>query len=659
MSSTVPGTNTPPISFPGIASGIDYNSIIQKLTTIALAPETRLNTQSASINAANLELIKINGLLGSVQSSLNALSQPNLFQTFSGTSSATNVATAAGIPGVPATPGTYVIQSVQTATSTQILSDTTVGHSERDLIGSPAAPSDSVALSTSYAAITPTNGSGSSGGKVTINGVTVGYDVTTQSLDTILANIQTAVRAAGDAGFSIGFVGATDTVQISDTNKPVSLGSANDSGNLLDVLRLTQAAVTNTPTSGTVTGTAGVGGINQATGLNAASGAGFKTPVTSGTITINGVTITIDATQNNLHDVLNNINASAAGVTASYNSSTGEISLVNKNSGPQSIVLGAGGDTSNFLAASGLTGGAAQTTIGSQAKVVLSTPGGATQTVYSSSNNVTTAIPGISLNLLSNTVQPFEVTVAQDNSQLVSAINTFVSAYNGAIGEINSATASPVVVTSNTPQLPGNTSAQQVAGGVLFNNADITSVKDQLVNFVGGLFQGTAGKRISLSSIGLQLDSSFTQIVSNPSTTPNSTGPVTTQQLNGTDGLLQPLDTTQLQNALQSDPTSVQSLFGGSQGFINQIGTYLTGVTGVPTNVSSGLLGNIPLVSILQGFENANTAEVQSIQEQITQITDSANAQADALRAEFVNSESQLAGYQALQQQLGSFFKGN
>ncbi len=33
--------------------------------------------------------------------------------------------------------------------------------------------------------------------------------------------------------------------------------------------------------------------------------------------------------------------------------------------------------------------------------------------------------------------------------------------------------------------------------------------------------------------------------------------------------------------------------------------------------------------------------------------------QADQLRAEFVQTETTLAGYQALQQQLGSFFKSS
>ncbi|MGZ3517919.1 MAG: flagellar filament capping protein FliD [Vulcanimicrobiaceae bacterium] len=663
-SSTVPGTNVPPISFPGIASGIDWNSIIQKLTSITTAPETQLNQQMATLNAANLELIKINGMLASVQSALTALSQPNMFQAFTGTSSAPNIATAQGITGVSATPGTYVIQSTQTATATQIVSDATVGHSERDNIG--AGPSDSsVPLSQSYAAITPSNGSGQ--GKVTVNGVTVTYDVTSQSLDTILSNIQSAVQASGDGTFTIGFVGATDTVQVSDSARPISLGASGDSGNLLDVLRLSQAQVNNTSTSGTVTGTAGVGGINQATTLNASNAAGFITPVTAGAITINGVSISVDPAKDNLADVLKRINNSGAGVTASYSSSTGQITLTNNNTGPQSIVLSTpatGG--SNFLSAAGLVGAGAQTTIGTQAKVALQNPSGTTTTVYSNSNNVTTAIPGIQLNLLSsNAGQPFEVTVSQDTSQLVSSLNTFVSAYNTAIGEINSATATPVVVSSQAAQLPGSSSAQSVAGGVLWNNADVNSIKDQLENMVAGLFQGANGKTISLSSIGLQLDTSYTAIVANNSSSTSSgassstSQPVTTQTQDGTDGLLQQLDVTRLQAALQNDPTSVQDLFSGAQGLINTIGTYLTGVTGLPTNVSSGLLGNIPTVSIIQGFENANTAQIQSIQQQIAHMQDNANQQADALRQEATSSEAQLAGYQALQQQLSGFFKQN
>ncbi|MBV8246559.1 MAG: hypothetical protein JOZ38_11590, partial [Candidatus Eremiobacteraeota bacterium] len=80
-------------------------------------------------------------------------------------------------------------------------------------------------------------------------------------------------------------------------------------------------------------------------------------------------------------------------------------------------------------------------------------------------------------------------------------------------------------------------------------------------------------------------------------------------------------------------------------------------VTGVPTLLDSGLAGNTPPVAILQGFENANTDEINSIQQQVAVITDSANLQADMLRSEFVNTETTLAGLQAEQASLASFLK--
>jgi flagellar capping protein FliD len=110
---------------------------------------------------------------------------------------------------------------------------------------------------------------------------------------------------------------------------------------------------------------------------------------------------------------------------------------------------------------------------------------------------------------------------------------------------------------------------------------------------------------------------------------------------------------------MAANPSAVQNLLNGAQGLVTQMGTYLTGVTGLPTQTANAMLGNIPVVSMLQGFENSNNSMVDSIQQQITQIQNNANQQADALRAEFVSTESTLAGYQALQQQLGSFFSSS
>ena len=664
--SQIPGTNIPPVSFPGIVSGIDYNSIIQKLTALTLAPTTQINQQIATLNAANLELIKINNLLSSVQTALGALSQPNIYDAVSATSTNLAAIVASGIAGGNAVPGVYTIDSVQTATPTSVLSNTAAGHAITDLLPATAGiyagqASNTVPLVDSYAAITPTNGSGSTG-SVTIDGVSVNYDVNTQSLNTILANIQTAVQAY-DPSFTAS-LNASGAVVLSGS-KPITLGSANDQGNLLDVLRLSGAQINNTgPTTG-VTGTAGVGGINQAVSFDSTgTNAGFVTPVTSGNFTINGVSISVSATGDNLASVLAKINTSNAGVIATYNAQTGGISLTNKSSGAQSIIVGSSSDTSNFLTAVGLTSAAgATTTVGQQSQVVVANPSGGSTTYYSNSNTVTTAIPGVSLQLTGNTTSPFTVTVAQDNSQLVNALNTFVSAYNSAVTEINSATQAPIVLqAAQGTALPGQV-APAVGGGILFGVDSVTNLKDQLTNIVSGfLGSGSFGGYNSLSQIGLQTSSAFSQLSYNSQATqPGSTGQqaVNTTTFQGTDGTLQPLNVTTLDAALAANPNAVQDLLNGAQGLTNQLGSYLTYATGLPTLLNNGIVGTVPPVSLLQTFQNQNTNQITQLQSQVSQIQDNANQQANTLRQEFVQTEATLAQYQSLQSQLAGFFNGS
>lgn len=654
--SGVPGTNVPPVSFPGIASGIDYNSIITKLTSLTLQPVTQIDAQISTLNAANAELLHLNALLASVQNSLTALSDPSIFDAYDATSSNPAFATASGLPSVAATPGTYIVDSTTLATATQVVGASGMGFTENDSIG--GATASNAPLVDSYAAITPTNGP-TGQGSITIDGVKINYDVTSQSLNTILANINTAVQAV-DPTFNIGLVPGTDTVQISDSAHPVALGSPADSGNLLQVLRLDQAEVNNTPTSGSVTGTAGVGGVNAALAFNStnalgqATNANFVTPVTAGVFTINGVQINVNATEN-LYDVINSINQSAAGVVASYNSANGQITLTASATGPQSMVLGAASDSSNFLQAAGLTtASGATTTLGTQASVTYQTEGGTPQTVYSNSNNVTNAIAGVQLSLTSTDAgTPFTVTVSQDSSKLVNAVTTFVSAYNAAISEINTDTAPPIVVQGAAGTGAG--SSQSVGGGLLYNNADVQTIKNQLVQMSSNLFYGTGSSQYnSLASIGLQLSSSFQQAAAGSQN--SGSNPITTQTVDGTDGTFQPINIQQLQSALSANPAAVANLFNGTNGFVSQIGTYLANVTGVSTITTTQLLGSPPAMSLLQGYEATIQSQVQNLQSQVTQIQDNANQQADVLRQQFVASESALAGYQALQQQLGSFF---
>jgi flagellar hook-associated protein 2 len=72
----------------------------------------------------------------------------------------------------------------------------------------------------------------------------------------------------------------------------------------------------------------------------------FSTAITAGTFTVNGKQVTV-ATTDSLQDVFDAIaSATNNAVTASYNSTTDEITLLKSSS---AITLGSAADTSNFL----------------------------------------------------------------------------------------------------------------------------------------------------------------------------------------------------------------------------------------------------------------------------------------------------------------------
>ncbi len=651
--STVYGT-TAPISFPGIVSGIDYNAIISKLTQLSLAPTTLLNAQIATLNNANSELIKISNLISSVQNALGNLSNPDLFSTYQASSGDSSVLSATGIPGVTATPGLYTIDSVKAATNTSIRSSTSAGHSITDTIttGTYAGDaSDTVPLAYSYARVVPTNGANGSG-SVTVDGVSISYNVDSQSLDQILHNITTQVDSNADAGFLATLVNGV--VDFTSSDQQISLGSNEDQGNLLSVLQLSNAQLINSGGGGSITGTANVGGINPDSDFNSGDAAGFVTPVTAGTFTINGVKISVSTSQN-LTDVLNAINSSTAGVTAVFNSVTGQIQLTNANSGPQSIVLGAAGDTSNFLTAAGLTAASgAKTTVGQQSAVTVQNPDGTSSTYYNNSNTVSDALPGLSLSITGNTTDPFTLDVTQNTTLLVSTLQAFVSTYNAAVNEINTATAPPIVLAIQ----PGtNATAQSVPGGVLWGNSDVGSIVSEFENIVGG-FLGTDSKYNSLAQAGLLLSSTFTTVQAtsiDQQGGPNSS-PVQNETVEGANGTLAPLNVSAFLQAYASNPNAVQNLIVGANSLTTQLGEYLAGVTGSPTLLNAGPVGNVPAVSLIQNFENGNTDTITNLQQQVSQITDEANQQATSLRDGFVASETAIAGLQAEQQELASVF---
>ena len=644
-------TNVGPVSFPGISSGIDYNSIITKLTNITAQQETPLNQKVSNLTSQDTELTKITGLLTTLQSSLNTLSNADTYNAFNTVSSNTAVINATQNSGQTVTPGTYTITTATVGTATQV-TGANAGLTLNATINGTAAYN--VPLGDSYVQIPPTNGTGTTG-SITIDGVSVNYDVGTQSLTTILANITSQVQTAtSDGSFTAFYNSANDKVSITSSNQPITIGSSGDSGNLASVLKIDVAQIDNTSPTHSVVSAYGIGGINEYENLSSTNAQGNAvnantiTPVTSGTFTINGVSFDVNTSTDALSDVINDINNSSAGVVANFNQETGKVSLTNKTAGATSIVLGSTNDTSNFLKSVGLVtnnGLTATTNVGTQSELVYTDPSNTTYTAFTNSNTVSSAIPGLNIQINANTNgTPVTLNVSQTPTTAENAINTFVTAYNNVINEINSATVAPVVTQSSTSS---GVAASAVGGGILYGNAQIQGIKNQLVSLVSSLQTTGSTSYNSLANIGLSLDSSFSVLTSSGSGNSGTTG-ISSQTYQGTDGQFTALDTTTFEAAFAADPNSVASIFTGASNFVNQLGTYLTQVTGTATQVATGLAGVAPLTSTLAAITTQNQNIIDQTNKQLAQIQAQVTAQANLLTTEFNASETQL---ETIQQQ--------
>ena len=656
---TTVGTNPPPISFPGIASGIDYNSIIQKYTDITLQQETPLQNKVTALNNQQAELFKIQDLIAKFQDSFQAVSDPANFTATAPTSSNSSAIAASSIAKSVATPGTYVITKSSLATATQLTNDPAAN----------GAFNPNATLINAGASITPSNGpAGATNGKITIDGVTLQYDVNTQDLNTWITTIANPALAAAGVGASLAYSAGKVTVT---STQPLTLGSANDSGNMLQVLKLDTAQITFGGGVYTATSTANVGGINVGATLGGTGNAGFATAVTAGNFTINGVVFNVDPTANNLNDVLQQINTSSAGVIATYDTANDRIVLTAKNSGPQGISLGKSGDTSNFLQAAGfltnytqpnnLSAGS-QLAVGKSAHVQYVDNAGTAHDVYSNTNDVTSVIPGVDLKLQQAVdgvlVGPVTISVAQDSTTLQNAIKSFVTSYNAVIDEINTSTQAPVIGTTTSSS--GQSQGQQLTtGGVLFNNQDVLALKDRIVGMVSGFGVTGSTSYNSFASVGLVLDSSFSVAAATSTNSQNTTSQnnVTQQTFAGTSGRLQDLDVSKLSAALAADSNAVAKLFTGAPSIVGQLGAYLTSVSGLPTQLTGALAGKIPAQPLFKTLTSTTSDQITSLQQQIKLVTDQANLQADRLRAEFVNSEAMIAGLQSMQSSLGALTK--
>jgi len=182
-------------------------------------------------------------------------------------------------------------------------------------------------------------------GTFTINGV----QITISNYQSLSVNDVIGLINGSEAGVTATYDAENDRFLLTSNENngiAISLGAAADTSNFLTIANLTaNEGATNNP------GSYG-GGISTGSTL---TNAGFSLKPISGTFTINGVSLYVNAGAHSLEDLISIINNSSAKVTAAYDSATDKFTISSKTgtvlTNGDKIELGAQGDTSNILKA--------------------------------------------------------------------------------------------------------------------------------------------------------------------------------------------------------------------------------------------------------------------------------------------------------------------
>ncbi len=158
----------------------------------------------------------------------------------------------------------------------------------------------------------------------------------------------------------------------------------------------------------------------------------FTYKMTTGTFSINGISIYVDVDKDTVQDVMDKVNKSGAGVHMTYDSHTDKFSLTSTKN--ERIKVGGPNDTSTFLISTGLIYYQQQEqSIGTKGKDAIFTLNGTKYT--RDTNEVKDIIPDMTFTINSPGTTVFNVKV--DTDKAVKAVSEFASKYNKLINALN------------------------------------------------------------------------------------------------------------------------------------------------------------------------------------------------------------------------------
>ena len=508
----------PATQISGLASGLDWQSLVTKLMAAEAIPQNTLrNEKSIALQKTNV-LENLKAGLTALQTSVKALSG-STGSIFAGrTATVANAASGWTASADAATEvGSHSIQVTQLATKALVSGAASQGNAL-----SPTSDVSGLTIATLPIA-TPITA-----GQFTVNGVRVNV-AATDSLQDVFDRISTATGGAVTASYDP----VLDKVRLSSGGE-IILGSANDTSNFLISLGLNNNGtgdVSSPKSLGAISLTKSIIYSNLRSAITAVDGSG------NGSFSINGVSIAYNANTDSISAVLARINSSSAGVTASYDSLSDRFKLTNKTTGDTGIAVSetAGG----LLDALGL-GSSATLTRGKNAQFSVD----GSPLLTSASNTFDGAVHGVTgLSVTATSVGTQTVTVGGDTSGMRTNIEDFIAKFNA----VQSLIAQQTAITSGT--------GGRVTSALLASNHDVGDIATSLRKQVFAAVPGLTGSIQRLESLGIDF----------------KTGTST----------LAIKDSARLDSALANNAEDVSKLFtSSSDGLATRLDAYLTQLTG-------------------------------------------------------------------------------
>ena len=557
------------INASGLITGIDSGALIAQLMQLERQPIVRIQERISGLEGQQAAVRSLRTQLQTLRNRLQDFRLSNVFAAFESSSSEESVLTTEISSSAPLT-GSFEVDVTQLASSTVAESSAVMG----DGID-PNAALDSSGLT-----------AGIEAGTFSVNGVQFTVDPTTDSLNSILATITATTAAGVTASYDAG----TDKVVFENTTggdtSIINFGASDDTSNFLSGIAITEATQsTNGSGSTEVTSTSHLGSVDPVTELNNVAFVGGAT-VSTGSFSINGISISVDPSTDALGDVLERINSSDANVTATYDASADTIRVVSNTLGSRTINFGGTGDSSNFLTVANLD--TATQTAGNDAQFTIN--GGAVQT--RNTNEVSDAISGVTLTFLSTGTST--VTSSADEDTIVESVQEFIDAYNTAVTSIRTET--------------GNE-------GTLRGDGGIRGIENFLMQNIFSQVSGISGEFESLVDIGITSGEDF----------------------DATTGMTLSLDEDAFREALRDNRTNVQNLFANvdDTGIADTLFSYLDEIT-----KATGFLNNRAKAN------GTIDQQIRNLNDQIGRMEDRLLQRENRLRRQFTHLEQISAGFQ-------------